>query len=637
VPARRSRWTPAPLGHSLRAVRGSDLSGLDRRRAGPTALLAAVLACGAFASPAVATTYCVGFERPGCEPRATAAQAFADAKDDDRIELGAITATSALASDRAIAVAGAGEGLTVLRGGLTLSAPKAEVKDLTVHGLELTGSAAKVAVEGTAELHGGATLSSATVRGSGGVDAASGSPTAQTVLLDLTGGAGLRVRCGVTLQARHVTLIGRPDAAVTTLCASSVARVRDSILWPSPGIGFTGPGAVVTDHSDYRAVAGRAPGPGDREVDPGFTPGNPRLPVGSPLLDAGSPEVLDTSEYPEDRAGVPRISDGNGDGVTARDPGAFELAPAAVPVPPGNLLGDGGAEQGGAWAFSGGFARERYGAFPFPSTAAGAALGAGSSFFAGGTAGAPGPAGSATQLVDVTRLAPEIDLAAASASLSGLLGGYRDDADSGVMRVEFLDPEGDPITAAELDTPAASERANVTTLLPRARTVDVPPLARTILVRLQASLARGTYSDAYFDNIALTVVAPGAPAGRPRARAKPFAGVRVLTAKARVDRKGRVPLVVACADATVGGCTGAVTPVGRLERDAKPVRLGVARVGLEPGQRRRVGVRLTRAARCAIRQRRRLATTVYTAVRDGQGITRTSAVPVIVRSHRRGR
>jgi hypothetical protein len=28
--------------------------------------------------------------------------------------------------------------------------------------------------------------------------------------------------------------------------------------------------------------------------------------------------------------------------------------------------------------------------------------------------------------------------------------------------------------------------------------------------------------------------------------------------------------------------------------------------------------------------------TVYTAVRDGQGPTRTSAVPVVVRSHRRG-
>jgi hypothetical protein len=617
-------------------VRGSDLPGLDRRRAGRTALLAAVVALGVLAAPAAATTYCVGVDRPGCEPRATAAQAFADAKDKDRIELGAITATSALASDREIVVAGAGEGVTVLRGGLTLSSPTSELKDLTTHGLELTGRASRVEVEGAVELHGAATLSAATVRGAGGVDAATGSPTAETVLLDLAGGPGLRVRCGVTLQARHVTLIGRPDAAVTTLCANSVARIRDSILWPSPGIGFSGPGAVVTDHSDYRAVAGHAPGPGDREVDPGFTPGSPRPPAGSPLLDAGSPDALADTEFPEDRAGVPRISDGNGDGVATRDLGAFELAPAPVPVPPGNLLEDGGAEQGGGWTFSGGFARERYGGPLFPSSAAGAALGGGGAFFSGGAAGAPGPAGSATQTVDVTRLAPEIDLGRATASLSGLLGGYRHDADRGVMRVEFLDPEEEPIVAAALDSPAAAERANVTTLLPRSRTVDVPPLARTIAVTLQASLADGTYADAYFDNVAVTVAAPGAP-GPPRPRAKPFAGVRVLTAKARVDRKGRVPLRIACADATVGGCTGAVTLAGRLARGAKTARLGVARVALEPGDKRRVRVQITRTARRAVKQRRRLGTTAYTAARDGQGVTRTSAVPVVVRARRGNR
>jgi len=503
-----------------------------------------------------------------------------------------------------------------------------------VHGLELTGRAAKVEVQGTAELHGGATLSSAAVRGSGGVDAASGSPTAESVLLDLGAGPGLRVRCGVTLQARHITLIGEPAAAVTTLCASSVARVRDSILWPDSG-GFSGPGQVVTDHSDYRPVAGRAPGAGDQAVDPGFAPGDPRLPAGSPLIDAGAPEALAGAEYPEDRAGVPRIADGNGDGAIARDLGAFERAPAAVPVPPGNLLADSGAEQGGGWTLRGGFARERYGAFPFPSAATGAALGAGASFFAGGSAGAPGPAGSAVQLVDLTRYAPEVDLGAASASLSGLLGGYRDDADSGALRVEFVDPAGARLAAAELDTPAAAERANVTTLMPRTRTVDVPPLARTVVVRLQSNLASGSYSDAYFDNVALTVAAPGAPEAVPGARTRPFAGLRVLTAKVRLDHRGRVPLRLACADATVRRCVGALTLAGRLRRGEVRERVGVARVRVGAGNRREVRVRVTRAARRAVKQRRRIAMIAYTAVRDGQGVVRTSAVPVVVRARRR--
>jgi hypothetical protein len=586
------------------------------------------------AAPAAATTYCVGVERPGCQARATAAQAFADAKaDGDRIELGAVTATSPLASDRAITVVGAGEGATELRGGLTLSAAGASLSAATVHGLELAGAAANVEVVGVVELHGSASLRAATVRGTGGVDAAQGSPSLETVLIDLTGGPGLRVRCGATLQARHVTLIGRPDAVVTTLCASSVARVRDSILWGPPGTGFSGPGAVVTDYSDYRPVAGHTPGVGDRDVDPGFAPGNVRLAPGSPLLDAGSPDALSDTEWPEDRAGLARIADGNGDGAAVRDLGAYELAPPAVPLPAGNLLGDPGAEDGGAWSLSGSFARERYGAFPFPSTAAGAALGAGGAFFAGG----PGAAGSAGQTVDLTQVAPEIDLGIATATLSGLLGGYRTDADNGVIRVVFLDPAGEALGDAELGTPGAAERANATTLLPRSRTVDVPPLTRSVDVTLSARLATGAYSDAYFDNVALTVAAPGAPPpGRPT---KPFAGVRVLTAKATLDRKGRVAIRLACIHGTVGGCSGVVTLAGALKRGVKPVRVGNAKIALAPGDVRRVRIQVSRAARRAVRERRRIRMKLYVAARDRQGVTRTSTVPLVVkrRAVRRGR
>jgi hypothetical protein len=617
-------------------VRRSDLPGLHRRRAGrnsPAAVLGACLALLAAAAPAAATTYCVGVSRPGCEVRATAAQAFADAQaDGDRIELGAVTATSPLASERAITVVGSGAGVTEFRGGLTLSAARAELSDVSVHGLDLAGTASRLDVEGVATLHGNAALRSATVRGNGGVDAAEGAPRLETVLLDLTGGFGLRVGCGASLQARHVTLVGQPDAAVTTLCASSVARVRDSILWGPPGAGFSGPGTVVTGHSDYRAAAGHSPGAGDHHVEPGFAPGSARLAPGSPLLDAGSPDALAATEWPEDRAGLARIADGNGDGAPARDLGAFELAPPPVPLPPGNLLGDPGAEDGGAWSLSGSFARERYGAFPFPSTAAGVALGAGGTFFAGG----PGVAGSARQIVDVTQVAPEIDLGVATATLSGLLGGYRTDADSGVIRAVFLDPAGEALGDAAIGTPAAAERANATTLLPRSRTVAVPPLARSIEVALSASLATGAYSDAYFDNVALTVAAPGAPPpGRAR---KPFAGVRVLTAKARLRRKGRVPVRLACLDRTVGGCSGVVTLAGALARGAKPVRLGNAKIALSPGAVRRARIKVSRDARRAVRERRRIRMKLYVAARDRQSVTRTSTVPVVVkrRAVRRG-
>ena len=75
-------------------MRRPDLPGLGRRPALIAAAASALLT--ALAAPASATTYCVGFTRAGCEPRDTAAAAFDDAVDGDRIELGEVRATAAL-------------------------------------------------------------------------------------------------------------------------------------------------------------------------------------------------------------------------------------------------------------------------------------------------------------------------------------------------------------------------------------------------------------------------------------------------------------------------------------------------------------------------------------------------------------
>ena len=370
----------------------------------------------------------------------------------------------------------------MLAGGLTLSDPGSEISGATLGALDLAGTATRVRVDGTAELRDGALLRSASVTGQ--VHAAAGTSRLETVALDLAAGPGLRVACAAMLEARHVTLAGTPDAAVTTDCAASEARVRDSILWAP----FAGPGTVVTSYSDYPAAAGHADGPGDQHVDPGFAPASLRLGPGSPLLDAGMPEPLGEAEWPQDRDELPRASDGDGDGSAVRDPGAYERPAAAVPPPAGNLLGDPGAEDGGAWTATDGFASERYGAFPFPSAAFAAVLGAGGSFFAGG----PSPASSATQHVDLTGIAPEIDRGGATASLAGLLGGYRADADAGSVEATFLDPAGQPLGApVALSAPTAAERANATTLLPRGRTDPIPPLARSVEVTLRAARATG--------------------------------------------------------------------------------------------------------------------------------------------------
>lgn len=613
-------------------MRRPYLPGRARRRAGRRVALivvaGAVAAGAALPAAAAATAYCVGFDRSGCETRATAAQAFADAAGGDRIELGALTATAPLDdAGRALDVVGSGEALTVL-GDLTLSAPGSQLTGATVDDLQLTGTAAQVRVTGVATLHASAALRAATVVGSGGVDAAGGTPRLESVALDLTGGPGLRVGCA-TLHARHVTLVGTPDAAVTTACSTSEVRVSDSVLWVADP--FAGPRAVVTEYTDYPAAPDHADGPGDRHLAPGFAAGGLRPAAGSPLLDAGTPGALADADWPEDGDRLPRAADGDGDGVPVRDMGAFERPAPAVPVPAGNLLRDPGAEEAGAWAFTGGFARERYGAFPFPSAAAGAALSGGGAFFAGG----PGPAGAAGQVVDVTGLAPEIDLGGATAALSGLLGGYRADGDAGRVEATFLDPAGQPLGTVALVAPAAAERANATTLLPRARSDAVPPLTRAIAVALRATRVTGGYDDAYFDNLALTVAAPGAPplppGGGPGGPAlKPFAGLRVLTGSARVDRRGRIAVRLACVDGTVGSCAGALTLTGALRKGERARRVGLARATVRPGTTRRLRVRLSRAARQAVRKRRRIRMTLFAAARDGQGLTRVSTVPVTV-------
>jgi hypothetical protein len=587
------------------------------------------------ASSAAAATRCVAISHAGCVPEASAAAAFANAAAGDRIELGAVTATTALADGgKKLDVVGSGEGATALTGGLTLSAAGSQITGVRLGALDLSGSAVRVRVDGTARLRGNAALIASVVAGSGGVDAVAGAPRLESVALELAGGPGLRVRCAATLRARHVTLAGTPSAAVTAACPppDSRAVVSDSILWVPGSAVFTQPSGVSTSYSDYPVVAGHRDGAGDRHDDPLLAPGL-RLAGGSPLLDAGTPEPLAADEWPEERDGLPRAADGNGDGIARRDPGAFELPPPAVPAPAGNLVRDAGAEDGGAWALAGGFTAERYGNFPFPSAATAAALGAGGAFFAGGSR----PSATASQTVDITRLAPEIDLGTANAALSGLLGGYRADADAASLEATFRDPAGAALGTVALAAPNAAERANATTLLARRRSDAVPPLTRSIDVTLRATRATGGYDDAYFDGIGLTVTAPGAPPARRAPARRPFAGLRVLTGVASLDKRGRIAVRLACVDATVGRCAGVVTLTAVFHKRARAERVARASVSLGPGATRRVHMQLTKPARRMVRGRHKVHMTLFAAARDGQGVTRASTVPVTVKSPRRKR
>ena len=179
-------------------------------------------------------------------------------------------------------------------------------------------------------------------------------------------------------------------------------------------------------------------------------------------------------------------------------------------------------------------------------------------FFAGGGVAS---ASSAGQQVE-----PELgwgrrSTAASRRGVSGLLGGFRADADAGTLEASFLDTReaaaGPAAHARRTGRRCTRERDKPVSAEPHGR--FLPPLARSVPRREVAGRTRttGGYSDAYFDNIALTVSPPqgGPPPADPGPGdppgCKPFAGIS-CTGAATVDRKGRVAMRLASVDGTVG-------------------------------------------------------------------------------------
>ncbi len=175
-----------------------------------------------------------------------------------------------------------------------------------------------------------------------------------------------------------------------------------------------------------------------------------------------------------------------------------------------NLLQNGDAESGpGAadnsiirppgWITTGAFTAIRYGLNGAPSSGAG-----GSNLFAGG----PGePVSTATQTVDVSANASAIDRGTMQATLSALLGGWESQNDSATVEAFFVDSSQVALGSFEIGPVTASQRGNMTTVLPRSKTQSVPPETRLIRVIITAERSSGVYNDGYADNVSLTLAA----------------------------------------------------------------------------------------------------------------------------------
>lgn len=208
-------------------------------------------------------------------------------------------------------------------------------------------------------------------------------------------------------------------------------------------------------------------------------------------------------------------------------------------IPSGNLLQNPGAEAGQGSNGTGGpvqipswttqtiagddpsvdgFTVVAYGSPAFPDKTLAAKIGGGANFFTGGNATG---LSSASQTVDVSGAATEIDAGQVAATLSADIGGYDGQEDSGVVAATFATASGATVATAQIGPVTESDRNGVTTLLPRTTTMAVPAGTRSIRVTMTATRSSGSWNDAYFDNVGLRLASslplvtgpPPAPTG----------------------------------------------------------------------------------------------------------------------------
>lgn len=164
------------------------------------------------------------------------------------------------------------------------------------------------------------------------------------------------------------------------------------------------------------------------------------------------------------------------------------------------------------WTTTANFTEHTYdpaGSQNFPDANASAAIAGGSQFFAGGPANGSGNSvETATQTIDVSMGAAQIDAGGVVATLSADLGGFASQEDQAAVATTFLGAAGPLPSGLTIGPVTAEDRGDTTELLPRTASTAVPPGTRAILVTITATKSAGAYNDAYLDNVSLSLVLP---------------------------------------------------------------------------------------------------------------------------------
>ena len=177
-----------------------------------------------------------------------------------------------------------------------------------------------------------------------------------------------------------------------------------------------------------------------------------------------------------------------------------------------NLIANGGAESGAgssdgsvvavpSWITTSNFTVVIYGApGGFPAAASPGPPDRGLNFFAGG----PTNAGStASQTIDTTADAAQIDAGQITFDLSGYLGGFSDQGDNAVLSATFLSASNLLLGSASIGPVTPDDRRDITGMLLRSTSGAVPVGTRSVNVNLQMTRLDFMYNDGYADNLSL--------------------------------------------------------------------------------------------------------------------------------------
>jgi hypothetical protein len=180
------------------------------------------------------------------------------------------------------------------------------------------------------------------------------------------------------------------------------------------------------------------------------------------------------------------------------------------------------------WTTTTNFTEHTYdpaGSANFPDVNASAAIGGGNQFFAGGPENGSGnDVETATQTVDVSTAAAQIDAGSVVATLSADLGGFSSQEDQATVAATFLGAAGQQLGDLTIGPVTAEDRNDTTELLPRTGSAAVPPGTRSITVTMTATKFAGAYNDAYLDNISLSLSTLAPPALGKTEDASPVSG-----------------------------------------------------------------------------------------------------------------